>query len=328
MIRHSSRFSLFVCLVLFVALPALAAGDSRGPGDRDFGRDLFAEAAQAQAQAAIGGERATDPTQIRSRLVNVNFAELARQERAIALSPADRSDFFLNLFADTSFTARLDRVERNLEGSVTFLGALVDQADSSVILTVMDDVLIGSVTRGTDTYVIRYAGDGLHEIAQTDHRRFAECLYPEIENPLPEEPSRPSVVGTESRPGEVASDADSGATLDVMVVYTPTTRSAAGGTTAINATITQAVAETNTGYGNSQVNPRIRLVHTAEVSYSESGFNWTRTMTRLVKTNDGYIDNVHTLRNTYQADMVVMIVENGQYCGLANAIMATASGAF
>jgi hypothetical protein len=41
------------------------------------------------------------------------------------------------------------------------------------------------------------------------------------------------------------------------------------------------------------------------------------------------MDNVHSLRNTYAADMVSLVVENGgANCGIADAIMATAATAF
>ena len=62
---------------------------------------------------------------------------------------------------------------------------------------------------------------------------------------------------------------------------------------------------------------RINLVHVAEVAYSEAGFDFAQALYDLQGTSDGEIDNVHSLRNTYGADLVVMIVEgNYQYCGI------------
>ena len=40
-------------------------------------------------------------------------------------------------------------------------------------------------------------------------------------------------------------------------------------------------------------------------------------LTRLTSSTDGYMDNVHSLRSTYNADTVIMIVESTQYCGIA-----------
>ena len=59
--------------------------------------------------------------------------------------------------------------------------------------------------------------------------------------------------------------ADDGSTFDVIVVYTPSARAAAGGTAAMNALINLAAAKTNTAYLRSGVVPRLRLVHQEEV---------------------------------------------------------------
>ncbi len=68
-------------------------------------------------------------------------------------------------------------------------------------------------------------------------------------------------------------------------------------------------------------------MHTAEVVYTESG-NITTDRNRLQNPSDGYVDNVHALRDTYEADVVTMIVENGGgYCGIAY-IMTSVSTTF
>lgn len=83
-----------------------------------------------------------------------------------------------------------------------------------------------------------------------------------------------------------------------MVVYTPAGRAAGGGTTAMNALINLAIAETNTAYLRSGVIPGLRLVHTEEIAYAESG-NFSTDLSRLTNPSDGFMDNVHALRNGY-----------------------------
>ena len=61
---------------------------------------------------------------------------------------------------------------------------------------------------------------------------------------------------------------DDGSLIEVLVVYTGAARGAAGGTTAMNTLINLAVSETNTGYGNSGVVQRIRLVQAEGASSS------------------------------------------------------------
>ena len=100
-----------------------------------------------------------------------------------------------------------------------------------------------------------------------------------------------------------------------MVVYTPSARRAVGGTTAMVNMINLAVSETNQSYNNSGVTQRLNLVHAAEVSYTETSFS--AALYDVTDPNDGKMDNVHTLRDIYAADEVVLIVNDPQYCGLA-----------
>ena len=112
-----------------------------------------------------------------------------------------------------------------------------------------------------------------------------------------------------------------------MVVYTATTRAAAGGTDAMLATIYLALSEANQSYLNSNISQRLRLVHTEEVNYAESG-NIQTDRDRLQNPSDGIMDNVPTLRNTYAADVVALIQEDGGgYCGISF-IMSPVSNAF
>ena len=112
----------------------------------------------------------------------------------------------------------------------------------------------------------------------------------------------------------MAPAADTGAAIDVMVVYSKQTAAAAG--TAIGAQIQQAIDSANAAYANSGITTRLNLVRTAAVNYDESG-DFNTDLNRLTSGSDGYMDEVAALRNTHGADLVSLFVENGQYCGLA-----------
>lgn len=316
-------FTCFIVLTLFTS-PVFSVTGTRGPDDSE---GIFTDALYSEAASFLKpAESNHDEAVIRSRLVRVDFDRISRGLKSGEKSPgkgAGGPDTHLqiNLFHDVFFTAWLDSVVNHRSGSTTWIGRSIEDIPSSVILTVKDNIMIGSVSLGNKNYIIRYIGGGIHEIREMDHSKYAECKEPGSSNDPPAiESGSPGLSRVQA--------ADDGSTIDVMVVYTGAARSGAGGTTAMQNLIDQAVSESNTGYGNSFVNPRLNLVHTEEVVYSESGFNWGQTMNRLVGTSEGYMDNVHTLRNTYKADVVVMIVNNTGYCGLANTIMATESGAF
>jgi hypothetical protein len=95
-----------------------------------------------------------------------------------------------------------------------------------------------------------------------------------------------------------------------MVLYTPTARMAAGGTSAIESQIDLAMVEANVVFQNSRVNARLRLVHKGEIAYVESG-SVSGDLFRLRTPDDGFLDEAHALRDLNAADLVCLITENG-----------------
>lgn len=111
--------------------------------------------------------------------------------------------------------------------------------------------------------------------------------------------------------------------IRVMVHYTSAAASASGN---ISALIDLAVAETNQGYTNSGVLIDLVLAHKSQVSYTESSFSTN--LSRYRGTSDGYMDSIHTTRNSVAADVGVLVVNSSAYCGLASGIGSSASTAF
>jgi len=260
-------------------------------------------------------EKEEDPTIIRSRLVHVNFRLLSKDDKA-PRTMSDVSSFLtLNLFEDVVFTTILDRFELNRSGSYTWIGHIDGIEQSQVTLVIKGDIMSGNITLPDDFYQVRYKGDGLHAIYRID-----QSAFPDENEPAPVDTSY-------ERPPPDTVMRDDGSIIDVMTVYTGAARAAVGGTSAMETLIDLAVSETNTGYSNSNVTQRVNLVHTAEVTYDESSFNWSTTLNRLRLTADGYMDNVHTLRDTYSADEIVLIVNNTDSCGLGY-MMSSVSSSF
>ena len=105
----------------------------------------------------------------------------------------------------------------------------------------------------------------------------------------------------EGRPCEVAP----AVTIDVAVVYTPAAREEAGGTAAIEAVIDLMVAETNEAYEAGGVRHRLALAARSEVQYVEAGDD--RDLGRLADPSDGFMDDVHAMRDRTGADLVHLV---------------------
>lgn len=218
----------------------------------------------------------------------------------------------LNLFDDARFDARLARVRRTSRG-LTWEGTLAD-GHGEVMLTVVDGVYAGTVRTPDALFQIGHRAGG-HYVAQIDDTRWDE--HPPLSPPPTTAPS-------------AEANADGNETVvDVMVVYTADARDAAGGLAAVEAVIDLAVAETNQSYAQSGVAMQLQLVHSAEVAYSEAAFDWSETLTRLQAKSDGFMDEVHSLRDAHGADHVVLLVNTvTNYAGIGYQMQALTSPFF
>ena len=242
---------------------------------------------------------AVSPMVLKHRAVRVNLDVLNRNKTA-----GDLLQF--NLFPGQTFTGVVDSVESRSDSDYTVAGHLQGADHSSFVLVVNQGVMVMNL-RQEGLVEVRYLGDGLHDIRQIDEAQYPPCAN----SPAQAVTSSPSAPQADLGP-----QADAGEVFDVMVVYTPAARTAAGGTAAIQALITLAFTESNTAYQQSLITPRIRLVYQAEVSYTESGDSATD-LNRVTGTADGYMDEVHTLRDAYGADLVSLWVHDTNSCGIA-----------
>lgn len=112
------------------------------------------------------------------------------------------------------------------------------------------------------------------------------------------------------------SQQDDGSVIDVMIVYTPAAMNAAGGQNAIQSLAQSSITSTNNVYANSQIDTRLELVYLGLVNYQESG-NISTDLNRLRGTSDGFMDEVHGIRNDVNADLVALLSVASDFCGVA-----------
>jgi hypothetical protein len=145
----------------------------------------------------------------------------------------------------------------------------------------------------------------------TQESETASFLSLSSRDPIPVEPvERVASHSTLINPIAIAT------TLDLLMVYTPEARIAAGGSEEdIQALMELSVELANESFQNSGIAVKLRLVHSEEVDYDEE--NDIADLTRLQKPNDGYMDDIHELRDQYQADLVSLVANMKSYCGLS-----------
>jgi hypothetical protein len=224
----------------------------------------------------------------------------------------------LNLFPDVRPTAVIAQTEVLGPGRWVGYGNIEGEPGSQFTIAAEQDMIAATVflpRRGT--FRILYAGNQLHDISEIDPGRAGLCGIDGVTSPgnltIPDHPApiaRKSVISLPVLPifGGSAPTTNLVTILDLMVVYTTEARLGAGNATAMNTLIDLAVAEANTVYQNSEANVRIRLVHRSEVNYAEAS-SLSTNLNRLQIKDDGFMDEVHMLRDTNRADLVCLITE-------------------
>ena len=108
----------------------------------------------------------------------------------------------------------------------------------------------------------------------------------------------------------------SAAVIDLLIAYTTAAKTAAGGASAIQSQINKAVADANQVLSNSLIDLTLRLVHSEEVSYSESG-SLATDLGRLQDPADGQLDTIAAMRDAWGADLVSLFVASGNSAGIS-----------
>jgi len=297
-------FSLRVIIVAALVMVALGAFSTSRSAAADAG--LFGEAATPE-----GYDAAQTPAYVlRERFVSVNFDQLGD----LSSSPAQTVTF--NLFADAVFTATLTSAPEAPAGGQMWLGTLDGIASGDVVMAVNNGSVYATVKMLGGHYRIESVG-GRHVIREINEAAFVDHAPTIREEDITRSASAEEIAAAADVPM-----ADTSGIIDVMVLYTPAAllNGAANNVTNMNNLISTAITESNQAYSNSMIYPRMRLVHAAQITYTETtscGSDAFSCALNHLTNTDGVIDDAHTLRNTYGADVVALLIHDSAYCGLA-----------
>jgi peptidyl-Asp metalloendopeptidase len=248
--------------------------------------------------------------------------QLVRANAAVVEEKAGTID--LNLGAGLDLKVRRVEAYRTESGSLVWTGVVEDAVKGifspetvpfdplNTVTLVRDGAMItGNVHYNGDWYKIRPLKSGGHALVAVD----SKAMPPDHPAAYANLPVYPPV----RRPATKANTV-----IRVMVHNTSAAASAAGN---ISSLIDLAIAESNQGYTNGGVAITLQLATKAQVTYTESG-SFSTDLSRYRGTADGFMDSIHTTRNSTTADVGALLINNGSACGLASGIGSTASTAF
>ena len=279
------------------------AGSTRGLSEPDLPAGLFADL-RPNTFTVIGPSstflKTAGPTSLqrpRSHLVRVDLLRLAAVRDEVRSRGQVRLP--LNLFADVTLDAVIERTTETRSG-YTLSGVVDGDPMSSVVLVINDAVVAGMVNSVKGTWLIESRGAGVVEIRrskgtfQCDVRASAESVMPVRQ--------RTALAKSANQ--------DDGDEIDVLVLFTAAARNRQGGYEGMRAHIDLWVASANEAYRMSGAVQRINLVAVVEVDYQESLESLYTDYYFLYDKNDGHMDEIHNLRDSYAADLVCLVIDN------------------
>ena len=277
------------------------------------------------------------------------------------------SELMLSLDTTTTIKVRRTRVEKTADGYV-WHGTVVGTDDQVTLLWWPSGRLSGQITYRGRHFLVKNLGGTLHGVVEMSPRKLPPEHAPMDKSMLDKMKMRKDPLVTKGdasmlreppageveRPREpirnlqdaapksqakggteialVVPPAPSGhsprepVTIDLLVAYTP--QAAAHYTDIKRDLIEVAVEEANQSFRNSGVdNVQLRLVHAYQTDYVESGSHFEHVF-RFADKGDGYMEEVHALRDQHKADVAALIVHDPNGCGLSAAVAPPADRAF
>ena len=250
----------------------------------------------------------------------------------------------------TKREANIADVEFRGDNEYTWFGRFLQQPEPNMLsinLIVNGEMLTGNLWFGNEHYAIFPLGEGIHVIYNQAGGSFPkdespenyekmkanagigfhsqeeeEILHQEEENA----PVKRKAYGENENEHQEDNNIYIGGSCKVrlLVAYTDDVNAVYADPKSF---VQSCIDITNTCFANTGVTHRVELARSVMVTYAESGAAGTD-LPRFKATSDGYMDNIHTLRGVYDADLCALIVKNLDYCGYADAILASYSSAF
>lgn len=247
------------------------------------------------------------PEAEKSSIASVRESEITFNFESLNAANSARLSF--PLFDGKIYEAEKTAIEIRAADDYTWRGKLaLNNANGDVSLTFRKGFAAGLI----------YAAEAVYEIVPKGEKHVLvelnQSLFPECAGDVKGDDDRENSASETSLAG-----VDSGDRIDVLVLYTTPVKNSLGGDAQAQAFAQQAIDATNTAYINSKIRQRVRLVRAQETTLAETGSLGTE-LSNLRANAD-----VGTLRNTHNADMVALLSNSSDACGIGY-LMGTAAG--
>ena len=249
------------------------------------------------------------------QLPQVDGATIVRQRQVVLqrdLLESNWNSLRITPFPGVTAVARVVKVDRERDDAFIWIAQIEGDQAGSAVFSLYDDMLLGVLRTEDRVYWFQSTASGICKVSElAPSTETKQCGGGEHGSHAH---GAPSVNPQSTESSNTANFTSGRPELDLMVAYTPRALAAAGSYSALRAKIGLEVGHTNLAYINSNANVELRLVTVVQQNYDEGPYGGTSDqyenhLHRLSGTSDGYLDQVHALRDDYGADLVSLIVD-------------------
>jgi preprotein translocase subunit SecE len=262
----------------------------------------FSAIAQSFTTRPNGREKAggDHPAVLRSQRLDHDFSGLKINQ----LNEGKKINLKLNAFIDVTIDAEIQLTKISGPNRGTFTGKDIKN-NSEILISKMNDAVVIDIFKKNKHIQITPNKSGEYIAKEYDLDRFPSLLYDTLD-------ATTSAVNSTTTTTPVG---DSASIVDILVAFAADSATQVGGIDGATALADNAAAVFNIASINSHSGTQLRVVGVVITNYTSSG-DLSLDLNRLISGNDGFMDEVTSAREFYKADIVSLISESGNYCGL------------
>ncbi len=268
---------------------------------------------------------------------NVSRSQDARRSRELNLNPElQRSDniglkdtILLDLFRDRKYKAVIGKINTDINGTLVVRAKLVGYKYSYCIISTNDgkSLMTLDIPENDEYYRLNYdRNTKKHYLSDLDKSQMkylegAPSVIPPVNNQDSDrvkkndkelsDNTKPEINGKAlNLAGNtiITDDENTQDIIKILIFYTPAASAwATANESGIANTISLLMDKAELALNNSNTLLTLELVHSAQVNYTE--LNCVDDLYNLQGTTDGFMDNVHNLRDYYAADLVILLAD-------------------
>ena len=193
----------------------------------------------------------------------------------------------------------VDKINDFFDSALGYCYYAYESHDAEVSLSIFNDELIGIIHCSCGVYYIETWGKDYVLVQREEIQDFE----PEMEAIISEKKHNISTTTI--------------FVIRVAILYTENAQLNYGSADAFFNAVYNDLRNANQSLENSNINAKLELAYLGKTNDVEGFLSFDSILVKFRTPNDGYMDEIHTLRSIFNADICVAYIDKSEYCGLS-----------